>query len=125
VASGKAIGGPHRGPGNFCYYLGQVDRTCDTVCSDLGGTNLAAQVDSLWANGCTAPGSGDLSTWFYDNGNPGGWSTQGGTAVFHTLGYGYASGSYFGKCSTATLEAGAYPGETTTAATRSLVCACF
>jgi hypothetical protein len=63
--------------------------------------------------------------WFFDNGNPAGW-TGTGTTSYHTLGYGYAGSQYYGKCSSGTANGnGAYPGDTIDTPTRSVVCPCF
>ena len=113
----------------FCWYLGRPGETCDDVCAGAGGTNLAVAAESSFADSCSSPGSGDITTWYFNNGNPAGWRRVGGATSGHGFGYGYATGTgygYYGKCvtgSSATL--GTYPGEANSNADRTTVCACF
>jgi hypothetical protein len=110
----------------FCFYLAKAGNTCDAVCAAVGGTNRAWAAESAWADACSAATSADVVTWFYNNGNPAGWSSSTATTNGHTLGYGYPGGSRYGKCSTGTAQTtGTYPGEPNRSATRTPVCACF
>jgi hypothetical protein len=123
-ASGTTIAGPHEQYG-FCWYLSAGGVNCDTACADLGGTNLALTAESAWADNCGGPAVDDISYWFRNNGNPGSWTGTGSTS-YHTLGYGYRSGAYYGKCSRGTATGnGAYPGDPNNDTDRSVVCACF
>lgn len=125
AASGSSIAGPTE-MYNFCWYLSNGGITCDQVCGDLGGANLAYGAEGEWADNCSSAGADDVSTWFLNNGNPGNWNATTHSTSYHTLGYGYDGGTYYGKCSTGSnLGAGAYPSETTSGLTRNLVCACF
>ncbi len=123
VSHADVIGGPVALYG-YCWYLGYQALTCDRVCSVVGGTNLASSAQSAFSDACSSPTSADVSTWFYNNGNPGGWTGASSGTNGHVLGYGYVSGGYYGKCSTGTSLIGTYPGETSTGSTRHLVCAC-
>ncbi len=102
--------------------------TCDVVCGDVGGTNLAERAETAFPDSCSGPGAGDVSTWFATHGDPAGWgSSPGGATGGHTLGYGYRNGvGYYGKCSTGTSLVGTYPGEANpgTGLLRTPVCAC-
>jgi len=113
----------------FCWYLGHPGETCDDVCSSAGGTNLANSAESSFSDSCSSPGSGDITTWFYNNGNPAGWQRVGGATSGHGYGYGYSGGTgygYYGKCVTGTSNTlGTYPGESNTNAHRTTVCPCF
>jgi hypothetical protein len=115
----------------YCFYLGVAGATCDQACNFAGGSNMAVAVQNLWADSCAAPAisAADVSTWYFENGNPGNWLAPAtGPLAYHTLGYGYSGAFgdiYYGKCSTgANLNAGTYPGETSDKVTRQLVCAC-
>jgi len=124
-ASGTSIGGPYEQYG-FCWYLSADGVTCDTACADLGGANLALSAETTWPDNCSSPDVDDISYWFRNNGNPGGWSGSTGTTSYHTLGYGYRGGIYYGKCSSGSSTGnGAYPGDPNNDTTRSVVCACF
>ncbi len=113
----------------FCWYLGRPGETCDDVCAGAGGTNLAASAETSFADSCSYPGASDVTTWFFNNGNPAGWTGVGGGTNGHGYGYGYSGGygwGYYGKCvagSSNTL--GTYPGESNSVAYRTTVCACF
>lgn len=113
----------------FCWYLGRPGETCDDVCAGAGGTNLAVAAESSFADSCSSPSSGDITTWFYNNGNPAGWTRVGGGTSGHGFGYGYSGGTgygYYGKCvSGSSTTLGTYPGEPNTNAHRTTVCACF
>lgn len=113
----------------FCWYLGRPGYACDLICSDAGGTNLAVAAESSFPDSCSYPSGSDITTWFYNNGNPAGWQRVGGATNGHGFGYGYSGGTgygYYGKCSTGTATTlGTYPGETNTNANRTTVCACF
>jgi len=114
----------------FCWYLGGQGETCDSACAQLGGTNLAWTAEAAYADSCTLAGPDDVSTYFFNNGNPGGWTNAGGLTAAHTLGYGYANvGSYYGKCASGGVAIGTYPGDAAPVAgialERQLVCACF
>jgi hypothetical protein len=113
----------------FCWYLGRPSETCDDVCASAGGTNLAVAAESSFADSCSSPSSGDITTWYYNNGNPAGWTRVGGGTNGHGFGYGYSGGTgygYYGKCVTGTATTlGTYPGESNTNAHRTTVCACF
>jgi len=120
----QSIAGPAR-LYNFCWYLGTTGTTCDAVCAELLGTNLAVVASTSFPDSCGAPAAGDVSTWFRNNANACGWTTGGGTAG-KTLGYGYLGSSYFGKCAAGTsMGIGAFPGDTNDSATRCVVCPCF
>jgi cysteine-rich repeat protein len=108
----------------FCWYLGNDALTCDAVCASISGTNLANSAATLWADACGGALAADITTYFLNNGNPGGWTGTGGTS-YHTLGYGYRGSLYYGKCASGTAnDNGAFPGDTNSNATRSLVCPC-
>lgn len=132
VKQTTAIGGP-AALHNFCWYLSAARTTCDTVCGDVGGTNLAAQAEDEWSDdACYAdadkgPSEADVSTWFFNHGNPAGWGVAfSAGSVFHTLGYGWPGGGYYGKCSTGTnTNSGVYPGEANTTYDLNVVCPCF
>lgn len=110
----------------FCWYLGADGKTCDEVCSAAGGSNLAYSADSAWSDNCSAPDSDDISTWFFNNGDAGGWGYASTGTAYHTLGYGYRGSGYYGKCSAGTnTDNGTYPGESNGTSSRSLVCPCF
>lgn len=122
------IGGPADLYG-YCWYITAPMDTCDSACSELaGGANLALLAESSYADNCNAPIPGDVPTWFFDNGNPAGWTAMGGGTNGHTLGYGYSVvGSFYGKCSTGGTSVGTYPGEAVGGGLedqRQLVCAC-
>ena len=123
VSHSYVIGGPGALYG-YCWYLGYQGLTCDEVCGAVGGSNLAWSAESSFSDSCSSPSSSGVSAWFYNNGNPGGWTGAAGATGGHVLGYGYVSGGYYGKCSTGSSLIGTYPGETTTSTTRHLVCAC-
>jgi hypothetical protein len=123
VSHSSVIGGPGALYG-YCWYLGLEGLTCDAVCSAVGGTNLAWSAESSFADSCSSPSSSGVSAWFYNNGNPGGWTGASSATGGHVLGYGYVSGGYYGKCSTGSSLIGTYPGETSTGSNRHLVCAC-
>ncbi len=109
----------------FCWYLGHGGETCDNICADVGGSNLANSATTAWSDACSSPASGDVSTWFYNNGNPASWSSAGATG-YHTLGYGYVGSSYYGKCVSGTsLNHGTFPGDTNGSSTRTVACPCF
>jgi len=102
------IGGPvalH----NFGWYLSASAQTCDTACGDVGGTNLAYQAENECSDtGCggTVPSEADVVTWFFNLGNPAGW-TDAPPVLFivppHSLRFGSAGGTYFGKCAQGTF----------------------
>jgi len=71
-------------------------------------------------------GNYGIANWFYDNGNPGAWGGTEGSTGYHTLGYGFQGGMYYGKCAAGTnVNGGFYPGETnSTAGGRHAVCSC-
>ncbi|MEX1368619.1 MAG: hypothetical protein AB1Z98_36160 [Nannocystaceae bacterium] len=128
IAGTSLIGGPADLYG-FCWYLTAPMDTCDSACAELvGGANLAAMAESSYADSCSGPGPDDISTWFFDNGNPGGWTMTGAVTSAHTLGYGYSmAGTFYGKCSTGGVEVGTYPGEIVRGGLeneRQIVCAC-
>jgi hypothetical protein len=126
VANGMtSIGGPLVAYG-YCWYLTTPGGTCDAACNQLGGSNLAVQVQNLWANSCSAPITTDIVTMFYNQGNPGQWTAVGSGTSCHSLGYGYTNSSYYGKCTTGTVNScGAFPNDTNSSTTRTTVCACF
>jgi hypothetical protein len=115
---------------NFCWYLSAPSTSCDAVCADVGGTNLAIQAENERSDdGCSAGAGGasdaDVSTWFFNSGNPRGWGRLGDYTGYHTLGYGIVSSVYFGKCSTGSVDTlGVYPGETNGTG-HNVVCPCF
>jgi len=123
VSHSDVVSGPTSQYG-FCWYLGYEGLTCDQVCSAVGGSNLASSAESTFPDSCSSPSSSGIAAWFYNNGNPGGWTGIGGSTSGHGLGYGYVGITYYGKCSTGTSIIGTYPGETTTVSIRHLVCAC-
>ena len=128
IAGTSLIGGPADLYG-FCWYLTAPMDTCDSACNELvGGANLAPMAESSYPDHCNGAAADDVSTWFFDNGNPGGWSSVGGTTAGHTLGYGYSMvGNFYGKCSTGGVSVGTYPGEMVGGGLeneRQLVCAC-
>jgi len=111
----------------FCWYLSSDGKTCDAVCSALGGSNLAVSAENAWADACSQETNADVSAWFFQNGNAGGWLqlTPDGTS-YHTLGYGYRNERFYGKCASGTTSGnGAFPGDTNDDSTRSVVCPCF
>lgn len=125
AATGGALAGPKE-MYNFCWYLSQDGIRCDQVCADLGGANLAYGAEGKWEDNCLEAEADDVSTWFYNNGNPGNWQNITGGTTYHTLGYGYDGGYYYGKCAAGTLtDTGAYPTETNGSIARNVVCACF
>ena len=110
----------------YCWYVAEAGGTCDTACGDLGGSNLAVQAEGEWADTCSGPGANDVTTAFFNDTNPGLWTSAGTDTSCHSLGIGYTNGLYHGKCSAGTATAcGAYPGETNNNVTRTPVCACF
>lgn len=123
----SAIGGPLKRY-DACFYLSALETTCDTLCEDLGAENIASSVEDAYADHCDAVGSDDISTYFFENGNPGGWTTPGTTTTGHSLGYGYATnGSFYGKCALGESVVGTYPDDSLGEglfSERSLVCAC-
>jgi hypothetical protein len=119
-----SIAGPDR-LYDFCWYLGAPGATCDAVCAEILGTNLAVAASTSFPDSCDAPTAGDVSTWFYNHGNACGWSGTGATG-YKTLGYGYQAGAYFGKCAAgASMGNGAFPGDTNNSTIRCVVCPCF
>ncbi|HEX9619123.1 MAG TPA: hypothetical protein VF989_03245 [Polyangiaceae bacterium] len=128
-ACSPATGGAQAGPAllhGFCWYLGDDGVNCDAVCEDVGGTNLFNDAQGAFTDSCSSPSATSLTKWFYDNDNPGGWSSSVGNTTYRTLGYGYRGGSHYGKCAAGTSTGnGAAPGDVNNDATRSLVCACF
>lgn len=128
IAGTSIIGGPADLYG-FCWYLTAPMDTCDSACAELvGGSNLALMAEAAYPDNCAAPAGNDVSTWFFNNGNPGGWTGMGAATGAHTLGYGYSIvGNYYGKCSSGGVEVGTYPGEMVGGgleAERQLICAC-
>ncbi len=125
AATGDAIAGPTE-MYNMCWYLSEDGVNCDKVCADLGGANIAYGAEEKWENNCTRPQADDVSSWFYNNGNPGNWTMRGGGTGYHTLGYGYDGGVYYGKCSTGTnYTSVSYPSEPNGNTDRNVVCPCF
>ena len=125
VSSSYVLDGPHAQYG-LCWYLGLQGQTCDTICSVVGGGNLASSADALWSDHCSGAEPDDVSTWFYNNGNAAGWASYTGGTSYHTLGYGYTGSHYYGKCSGGTSTGhGTYPGDSNGSTTRSLVCPCY
>ena len=123
--SSTVLDGPHAQYG-LCWYLGLQGKTCDQVCSAVGGSNLAYSAESMWSDHCSAAEPDDISTWFYNNGNAAGWASYTGGTGYHTLGYGYTGSHYYGKCAAGTSTTnGAYPGDSNGDSTRSVVCPCF
>jgi cysteine-rich repeat protein len=119
----ETIGGPHRQYG-YCWYLGAAGLTCDQVCAGLGGSNLASSAATSFPDSCSGPTPDDISTWFYENGNPAGWSSIGATG-YKTLGFGYVGFAYYGKCASGTtLGHGTFPGDPNNNLLRTLVCPC-
>ena len=123
------VGGPVDLYG-FCWYLTAGGDTCDLACAELGGTNLALEADASFDDTCQGPAPHDVTTWFFENGNPAGWTHTGGATVGRTLGYGYTEvGTFYGKCSTGTIQVGTYPGEIQNGGAlddqRQPVCPCF
>jgi len=109
----------------YCWVLGRPGRTCDAVCADVGGTNLAVSAATAFTDSCSKPSPGDVSTWFYLNGNPAGWTSTGATG-YKTLGYGYTGSQYYGKCAGGgSTGHGTWPGDPNNSSTRTLVCPCF
>jgi len=128
IAGTSLIGGPADLYG-YCWYLTAPMDTCDSACAELpGGANLALLAEATYPDSCDGPVAGDVPTWFFDNGNPGGWISMGGTTSGHTLGYGYSIvGQFYGKCSTGPTSVGTYPGEVVGGGLedqRQLICAC-
>jgi cysteine-rich repeat protein len=124
IAGSQAQAGPYSQYG-FCWYLGADGRTCDSVCASLAGANLANSAAAQWADACQGAAAGDISQFFFANGNAGGWLNTGGTS-YHTLGYGYRNQQYYGKCASGTtMGNGSFPADTIDSTTRSLVCPCF
>ena len=110
----------------FCWYLSQPHGYCDATCAEVGGSNLAVQAENSWPDHCGAAEADDVSTWFYENGNPGGWVGVGGGTNGHTLGYGYQNAHYYGKCKVGGHDPiGTYPGTINDSNSRMVVCPCF
>jgi hypothetical protein len=124
ASSSMAFGLTHEAYG-YCWLLSHPGETCDDVCADAGGSNLANAASSAFADACGSPTSADVSTWFFNNGNPAGWTRTGATG-YHTLGYGYTGSAYYGKCAAGTATShGTFPGDPNGDTTRSLACPCF
>ncbi len=127
IGGTTVIGGPADLYG-FCWYLGAPGDTCDTVCGELGEMNLGLVADAAYPDNCLSADVDDVSTWFFNNGNPGGWTAIGGATSARTLGYGYSMvAQYYGKCSSGSVEVGTYPGEMVGGGLeteRQLICAC-
>ena len=124
ASSSLAYSGAHEAYG-YCWLLGRPGQTCDDVCADAGGSNLANAASVAFSDSCSSPSGGDVSTWFYTHGNPAGWSGTGATG-YHTLGYGYTGSSYYGKCAGGTATGhGTFPGDPNRDSRRSVVCPCF
>jgi hypothetical protein len=125
AAGGTAAAGPYATYG-FCWYLAAAGATCDAACASITGSNLAVQAQNAWPDACDSAQPGDISTWFYNNGNPGSWAATTGTTGYHTLGYGYTGSNYYGKCASGTATGhGTFPGDTNDNPSRSVVCPCF
>ena len=116
------------------WYVTEAGVTCDEACEDLGGSNLAYEIEDEFAdddgNGtpdtnCGAgPSAEDLGAYWADNDNPAGWTNGGGT-IYHTLGYGYVGSSWYSACHTGgSSGAGTYPGDSNNNATRNVMCPC-
>ncbi|MFO0553519.1 MAG: hypothetical protein U0271_34370 [Polyangiaceae bacterium] len=122
------LGGPTLQYG-FCWYLGQPGETCDQTCGRLDTTNSGLEAASAYQDSCMLAGQDDISHWFFENGNPGGWVKAGGETSGRGLGYGYATDqSFYGKCVVGETRLGTFPGEPLGVegldADRELVCAC-
>lgn len=123
---GSSIGGPVYMYGLF-WYISAPKTTCDNLCADLGGVNLANLAVDLWPDNCDAPEADDVSTWFFENDNPADWTGPDATSRYH-LGYGFQGKTYFGKCADPTHDShdGVFPGESAdTSYKRNIVCTCF
>jgi hypothetical protein len=123
-AKDQALAGPLSRYG-FCWYLSVGGESCDSACTAVGGQNLANMALGLWADNCSSPDDDDLSTSFYQAGNPGAWNANVGTTPIRTLGYGYEGGARFGKCESGSGGYGTFPGESNVSPIRHLVCPCF
>lgn len=121
----NVAGGPATLYGHY-WYLGTANRSCDQVCAAVGGANLSNNLVNSFANACGGASASDVSRWFYQNGNPGGFNNSSGSTSARSLGYGYAGNSHYGKCTSATGTAaiGTFPGETG-GSNRLLACPCF
>lgn len=112
----------------FCWYLGEAAATCDETCADTGMSNAALAAANAFPDSCSAAGPDGLTTHFFNNGNPAGWTGAGGSTSARSFGYGYANvGTFYGKCASSASEVGAWPGEVnegTLSEERQLVCAC-
>src|SRR5262249_10318251 len=107
----KSIAGPAILYG-FCWYLGSTGSSCDVVCADLGGINLANQAANSFPDNCNGPQPNDVSTYFFQNGNACSWTGKAGATGYHTLGYGHINNGYYGKCAAGmSLGNGAFPGD--------------
>jgi hypothetical protein len=95
--------------------------------------NQANQAANAYANmpdDCSGGGANQPATYFFQNGDKGGWLLPNGSPTsFRTLGHGYSAGNggvYYGKCGAPGVMSGvgAFPGEIDSP-TRNLVCACL
>jgi hypothetical protein len=125
-----AVAGPHEQHG-YCWYLTEDGVTCDVICSNVGGSNLANDVEaafpsnsSEWPDTCGTPNAAEVVSWFYNNGNAGGWTNDPSGTSHHTFGYGYRGQQHYGKCM-GSHEQGTFPNTNNSSSTRSLTCPCF
>lgn len=110
----------------FCWYLSKPGETCDQVCKELGGKNLAVAASNAWPDNCPKAQSDDMSTYFYNNGNACNWTGVAGSTSGKTLGYGYTGMGYYGKCVAGTvLNVGTFPGTSNSWNIRCVICPCF
>ena len=121
----NSIGGPISAY-TFCWYLSAPGINCDAVCAEIGGMNYAIDAEGQWPDACSAATPTDVSTMFYMQGNPAGWSGATSATAYHTLGYGYMNAEYYGKCASGTVTGnGSYPNDPNQSTTRAVVCPCF
>ena len=116
----------------FCWYLGNQGVTCDAVCKELGGTNLANKAKNAWKGDykCKGPpGTAEMSTYFYQNGNACKWSGPYNgymASSVGTLGGGRSKDTYHGKCIKSNSgPVGTFPGDSNKTKIMCPVCVCF
>ncbi len=112
----------------YAWYLSEDGYTCDAVCSDLGGANLNQDASTAWTDNCSSSSQNpdDVATYFYLNGNAGGWSGGPSSTSYHSMGYGYRNSQYYQKCAGGYVNGnGSFPGDHSDSPTRSVVCACY
>jgi len=111
----------------FCWYFTtSFGNTCDTICANVNGQNLANSAVNAF-QGANQPISTDVTSVIYSQySNPGNWS---GPTTLHgnckTLGWTYIVDlSFFGKDTSNSLQCGTFPGDNGHPQV-SPVCPCF